>query len=96
MTEAAERSPAERGVESGAGKTARKCLRMILWACLSMFFVAAGAVACALLYKEASAIKAVLLFLGALAAAAGCIFFFCCFLREISSERKDPFISSLH
>jgi hypothetical protein len=77
-------------------KNEKKYLRMILWAFLSIVFLAAGSVACGLLSQEEDATKAVLLFLAALAESAGCVFFFYCFLREISPKPKAPFISTLH
>jgi hypothetical protein len=76
-------------------KTDRKYLRMALWAGLSTVFLAFGSIACGLLSQEENAAKAVVLFLGGLAGAAGCIFFFYCFLREISPKPRPPFISTL-
>jgi hypothetical protein len=91
----------EPSVADGAGapvtaKNDKKYPRMILWAFLSIVFLAAGSVACGLLSQEEDTTKAVLLFLAALAETAGCIFFFYCFLQEISPKPKPPFISTLH
>lgn len=68
---------------------------MILWACLSTASLAGGSIASGLLSEEESTTKAVLLFLAALAGAAGCIYFFYRFLREISPKPKGPFIATL-
>jgi hypothetical protein len=69
---------------------------MILWAFLSVAFLASGCVASGLLSQEESPTWAVLLFLTALMGAAGCMFFFYRFLREISPKPRAPFISTLH
>jgi hypothetical protein len=76
-------------------KTKRKYLRMVLWTGLSATFLGFGSVACGLLWQEENAGTAIALFLGGLAGAAGCIFFFYLFLREISPKARGPFISSL-
>jgi hypothetical protein len=76
-------------------KTDKKCLRMVLWAGLSAVFLCFGSIACGLLSQEEDAVRAIILFLGGLAGAAGCIFFFYRFLREISPHPKGPFISTL-
>jgi hypothetical protein len=68
---------------------------MALWASLSALFLGFGCIACGLLAQEESAAQAIVLFLAALAGAAGCIFFFYRFLREISQNPRGPFISSL-
>jgi hypothetical protein len=93
--DAPERLPADCGIAPIAGRTHKKYLRMILWAGLSAVFLGGGSIAGGLLSDEESATRAVLLFLAALAGAAGCIFFFYCFLREISPKPKGPFISTL-
>jgi hypothetical protein len=77
-------------------KIDKKYLRMALWVSLSVAFLGFGTLACGLLAQEESVGKAVLLFLGGLAGAAGCIFFFYRFLQEISPKPRDPFISTLH
>jgi hypothetical protein len=77
-------------------KNEKKLLRMILWVCLSAVFLGAGCLASGLLSQEENATRAVLLFLAALAGAAGCLFYFYRFLREISPRPKPPFISTLH
>jgi hypothetical protein len=79
-----------------AAKNDKKYLRMLLWAFLSVVFLGGGSVACGLLAQEENATKAIFLFLGALAEASGCIFFFYLFLREISPKPKGPFITTLH
>jgi hypothetical protein len=76
-------------------KTDKKYLRMVLWAGLSAAFLGFGTLACGLLSQEENAGKAIILFLGGLAGAAGCIFFFYRFLHEISPKPKGPFISTL-
>jgi hypothetical protein len=81
---------------TASGKTDRRYLRMVLWACLSTGFLAGGCVASGLLAQEESPTTAVLLFLAALVGAAGCMFYFYRFLREISPRPRPPFISTLH
>jgi hypothetical protein len=76
-------------------KTKRKYFRMVLWTGLSATFLGLGSVACGLLWQEENAGIAIALFLGGLAGAAGCIFFFYLFLREISPKARGPFISTL-
>jgi hypothetical protein len=76
-------------------KTNRKYLRMVLWVCLSATFLGFGTLASGLLSQEENVGTAIVLFLGGLAGAAGCIFFFYLFLREISSKARGPFISTL-
>jgi hypothetical protein len=76
-------------------KTVKKYLRMVLWAGLSAVFLGFGSIACGFLAQEENAFKAIALFLGGLAGAGGCIFFFYLFLREISPNPRDPFISTL-
>jgi hypothetical protein len=76
-------------------KTDKKYLRMVLWAGLSAVFLGFGSIACGFLAQEENAFKAIALFLGGLAGAGGCIFFFYLFLREISPNPRDPFISTL-
>ncbi len=76
-------------------KTVKKYLRMVLWAGLSATFLGFGTLATGLLSQEENVTKAIILFLGGLAGAAGCIYFFFCFLREISPKPKGPFISTL-
>jgi hypothetical protein len=93
--DARERLPADEAIAPVA-RNEKKYLRMILWACLSIVFLGAGSLASGLLSQEESAIIAILLFLAALVGAAGCIFYFCRLLGEISSKPKPPFISTLH
>jgi hypothetical protein len=69
---------------------------MVLWACLSAAFLGGGCLASGLLSQEESPTWAILLFLTALMGAAGCMFFFHRFLREISPKPRAPFISTLH
>jgi hypothetical protein len=76
-------------------KADKKYLRMLLWAGLSATFLGVGTLACGLLSQEENVGKAIILFLGGLAGAAGCIFFFYRFLREISPKPRGPFISTL-
>jgi hypothetical protein len=76
-------------------KTNRKYLRMVLWACLSAAFLGFGTFASGLLSQEENVGTAIVLFLGGLIGAAGCIFFFYLFLREISPKARGPFISTL-
>jgi len=57
--------------------------------------VAIGSLAAGLLYTEETDTRAVLLFVAALLGAVGCIFFFYCCLRQISSKPKGPYISTL-
>jgi hypothetical protein len=76
-------------------KTNRKYLRMGLWVCLSASFLGFGTLASGLLSKEENVGTAIVLFLVGLAGAAGCIFFFYLFLREISPKARGPFISTL-
>jgi hypothetical protein len=68
---------------------------LIWWAFLSFVFLAGGCIAAGLLYNEESDAIAVLLFLGALIGAGGCIFFFYCCLRQCSEKPKGPYISTL-
>ena len=101
-TKKAKRSPALSSGEADAdltpvaAKTNGKYLRMILWACLSVGFLGAGALASAVLSQEEGSTMAILLFLAALAGAAGCLFCFYRFLREISQKPRPPFISTFH
>jgi hypothetical protein len=76
-------------------KTNGKYLRMVLWACLSAAFLGFGTLASGLLSEETNVGTAIVLFLVGLAGAAGCIFFFYLFLREISPKARGPFISTL-
>jgi hypothetical protein len=76
-------------------KTDRKYLRMVLWTGLSAAFLGIGTLACGLLWREENVGTAIALFLGGLGGAAGCIFFFYLFLREISPKSRGPFISTL-
>jgi hypothetical protein len=76
-------------------RTNRKYLRMVLWTCLSAAFLGCGTFASGLLSREENAGTAIILFLVGLAGAAGCIFFFYLFLREISPKARGPFISTL-
>ena len=73
----------------------RKYLKLAFCACLSIAFLGGGSLAAGLLYTEETDTKAVLLFAAALLGAVGCIFFFYCFLRQISSKPKGPYISTL-
>jgi hypothetical protein len=75
--------------------TNRKYFRMILWVCLSAAFLGFGTLASGLLSQEENVGSAIVLFLGGLTGAAGCIFFFYLFLREISPKARGPFISTL-
>ena len=77
-------------------ETGRQYLRLVLAAVLSVAFLVGGSISAALLFNEANGARAALLFMGALAGMGGCIFFFCCALRQISPKRKAPFISTLH
>jgi hypothetical protein len=96
-TETQEHFPADVNVGPAAsGKADRKYLRMVLWACLSAAFLAVGCLASGLLSQEESPTLAVLLFIAALVGAAGCMFYFYRFLREISPRPRPPFISTLH
>jgi hypothetical protein len=81
---------------AASGKADRKYLRMVLWACLSLAFLAGGCLASGLLSAAESLALAVLLFIAALVGAAGCMFYFYRFLREISPGPRPPFISTLH
>jgi hypothetical protein len=83
-------------VPVASGKADRKYLRMVLWACLSLVFLAGGCLASGLLSQEESTTLAILLFTAALVGAAGCMFYFYRFLREISPRPRPPFISTLH
>jgi hypothetical protein len=74
----------------------RKYLRLVCWASLSIVLLACGSLAAGLLFSEENDTNAVLLFVAALLGADGCIFFFYCCLRQISSKPKEPFISTLH
>jgi hypothetical protein len=76
-------------------KTNKKYLWMVLWACLSAAFLGFGTLASGLLSQEENVGTAIVLFLGGLTGAAGCIFFFYLFLREISPKARGPFISTL-
>ena len=87
--------PAVEGTAPIAGKTNKRYLRILFWACLSAVCLGAGSLACGLLAQEASVTKAILLFLAALAGAAGCLFFFYRCLREISLKPRGPFIYTL-
>jgi lipid-binding SYLF domain-containing protein len=95
--ETQEHFPADADVAPAAsGKTDRKYLRMVLWACLSAAFLAGGCLASGLLSQEENPTWAVILFIAALVCAAGCMFYFYQFLREISPRPRPPFISTLH
>jgi hypothetical protein len=67
-------------------KMNRKYLRLVLLASLSIVFLASGCLTAGLLYDEANVTKAVLLFLATVLGAVGCIFFFLCFLRQMSAK----------
>ncbi len=95
--ETQEHFPAEAEVAPVVGvKGDRKYLRLVLWAFLSAAFLGGGCVASGLLFREESPILAALLFVAALVGAAGCMFYFYQFLREISPRPRPPFISTLH
>jgi hypothetical protein len=86
-------------VEGGTvptGKAAKKYLRMMIWAGLSIASLGEGSLASGLLSTEENSVTAILLFLAAIIGGAGCLFFFFCFLREISPRPRGPFISTLH
>jgi hypothetical protein len=83
------------GRTAPTAKAAKKYLRMMIWAGLSIASLGEGSLASGLLSMEENAVTAVLLFLAALIGAAGCLFFFFCFLREISPRPRGPFISTL-
>jgi len=72
-----------------------KYFKVIFCACLSIAFLGGGSLAAGLLYAEGNDTMAVLLFLAALLGAVGCIFFFYCCLRQLSSKPKRPYISTL-
>jgi hypothetical protein len=93
--DARERFPADEAIAPVA-RNEKNYLRMILWACLSIVFLGAGSLASGLLSQEEDTTNAILLFLAALAGAAGCIFYIYRLLREISSKPKPPFITTLH
>ena len=90
-----EHFPADASIAPIDVKTNRKYLRMVLWASLSAAFLGFGTLACGLLSQEENVGRAIVLFLGGLVGAAGCIFFFYLFLREISPKTRGPFISTL-
>jgi hypothetical protein len=96
LTELKDHCAPETSIAPVDAKTDKKYLRMVLWAGLSAIFLAFGALACGLLSREENVGKAIVLFLGGLAGAAGCIFFFYFLLREISPKPRAPFISTLH
>jgi hypothetical protein len=73
-----------------------KCLSLIFWAFLSIAFLGGGTFAAGLLYAQENDTKAIFLFVAALVGAGGCIFFFYCFLRQLSPQPKGPYISRLH
>ena len=73
-------------IESVMAKMIRKYLRLILLACLSIVFLTGGCLTAGLLYDEANDTKAILLFLATVLGAVGCIFFFLCFLRQMSAK----------
>jgi hypothetical protein len=77
-------------------KDAKKYLRMMIWAGLSIASLGEGSLASGLLSREENSVTAILLFLAAIVGGAGCLFFFFCFLREISPRPRSPFISTLH
>jgi hypothetical protein len=72
-----------------------KYLKLIFCASLSIAFLGGGSLAAGLLYAEETDKMAVLLFLAALLGAVGCIFFFYCCLRQLSSKPKGPYIPTL-
>src|SRR5450631_3534778 len=76
-------------------KAAKKYLRMMIWACLSIASLGEGSLASGLLSKEENSVTAIFLFLAAIIGGAGCLFFFFCFLRETSPRPRGPFISTL-
>jgi hypothetical protein len=73
-------------IESVMAKIIWKYLRLILPACLSIVFLAGGCFTAGLLYDEPNDAKAILLFLATVLGAVGCIFFFLCFLRQMSAK----------
>jgi|ERR1700676_4226102 hypothetical protein len=79
-----------------SAKTAKKYFRMMIWAGLSIASLGEGSLASGLLSTEENSVTAILLFLAAVIGGAGCLFFFFCFLREISPRPRGPFISTLH
>ena len=89
-------SVAELSTGPTATKSEKKLLRMILWVSLGILFLAAGSIACGLLWEQTDTTSAILFFIAALVGGAGCIYWFYRFLREISSKPKAPFISTLH
>jgi hypothetical protein len=76
--------------------SAKKYFRMMIWAGLSIASLGEGSLASGLLSMEENSVTAILLFLAAVIGGAGCLFFFFCFLREISPRPRGPFISTLH
>ncbi len=78
-----------------SAKVEKKYLQMFLWICLSTASLGIGTLASGLLSQEENSVRAVFLFVAALAGAASCIFFFFRFLREISPKPRGPFISTL-
>jgi hypothetical protein len=76
-------------------KAAKNYLRMMIWASLSIASLGEGSLASGLLSREENSVTAILLFLAAIIGGAGCLFFFFCFLREISPRPRGPFISTL-
>jgi hypothetical protein len=72
-----------------------KYLRLICWASLSLVFLCGGSLAAGLLYSEENGANAVLLFVGALLGAGGCLLSFYYCLRQVSAKPKGPFISTL-
>ena len=82
--------------EGRTAPTAKKYLRMMIWAGLSIASLGEGSLASGLLSMEENSVTAILLFLAAIIGGAGCLFFFFCFLREISPRPRGPFISTLH
>ena len=73
-------------IESVMAKMIREYLRLILLACLSIVFLAGGCLTAGLLYDETNNAKAILLFMATVLGAVGCIFFFLCFLRQMSAK----------
>jgi hypothetical protein len=84
------------GRTAPTAKAAKKYLRMMIWAGLSIASLGEGSLASGLLSMEENSVAAILLFLAAIIGGAGCLFFFFCFLREISPRPRGPFISTLH
>jgi hypothetical protein len=64
----------------------------MFWACLSIAFLGGGSLAAGFLFTEETDTKAVLLFVAALLGGVGCIFSAGCFLQQLSSKPKGPYI----